>query len=106
MVVDDWLRNEATSAWFVIWGCAGMLMAVSLYILTDVFVVLAHRLLNPYVLMALAPAMILGLAEPTSIGSTLLLLGMILGTNFVLYGFLGLLVCAVWSLFRPRTTGP
>jgi hypothetical protein len=77
---------------------------VALYILGIALALLAHRLINPYVLFTLAPAMILGLAEPTSIGSTLLLLGIVLGTNFVLYGFLGLLLCGAWSWFRPSTT--
>jgi hypothetical protein len=77
--------------WFVISVGAGVSIAVALYILGSVLAPLAHRFINPYVMFALAPAMILGLAEPTSIGSTLLLLGIVLGTNFVLYGLLGLL---------------
>jgi hypothetical protein len=89
--------------WFVISGGVGILVPVVLYTFGIVFAVRAHRLLNPHVLFTLAPGMILGLAEPTSMGSTLLLLGIVFGTNFLLYGLLGLLLCWVWSRFRNGT---
>jgi hypothetical protein len=92
--------------WFVISGGVGVSVAVALYILGGVLALLAHRFINPYILFTLAPAMILGLAEPTSIGSTLVLLGIVLGTNFVLYGLLGVLLCWAWSWFRHGAARP
>jgi hypothetical protein len=85
--------------WFVISGGVGVATVVALYVLS----VLTLFALSPYVLFALAPGMILLLADPTSIGSNLLFLGIILGTNFVLYGLLGMLLCWAWSRFRRGT---
>lgn len=86
--------------WFVISGGVGVLVAISLYGLGSILALRTNSFFNPYVLLALAPAMILGLAEPTSVGSTLLLVGIVLGTNFVLYGLLGVLLCGIGTLFR------
>jgi hypothetical protein len=90
--------------WFVICGGVGVLVAVALYLLGSMHAVRTSGFFNPYVIFVLAPAMILGLAEPTSIGSKLSLLGIVLGTNFVLYGLLGLLLRGAWSWFPHGTT--
>lgn len=74
-----------------------MLVAVLLYVLG------AFSLTRPLVAHVgpvLCPAMILGLAEPSSPGVIALLLAIVFGTNFVLYGLVGLLLCGVWSLFH------
>ena len=85
-------------------GGVGILLAVCIYAASFALIILAHRLLNPYAMIVFAPAMILGLAEPTSIRSTLSLLAIVLGTNFVLYGILGLLLFGAWSLFQHLMT--
>jgi len=54
-------------------------------------------------MIVLAPAMILGLAEPTTLGSKLFILGIVLGTNFILYGLLGLVSFGARSLFQYLT---
>jgi uncharacterized membrane protein YesL len=88
----------------VISGSIGIFTAMALYISAFALAFLAHRSLNSHVIFALAPAMILGLADPTTLGGNLLLVGIVLGTNFVLYGFLGLALFGVWTLFRHLTT--
>lgn len=72
--------------WFLVSGCVGVLVAILLYVLG------AFAYSRPFVVHAasvLCPEMILGLAEPTSSGAILLLLGFVLGTNFLLYGVVG-----------------
>ncbi|HLM83267.1 MAG TPA: hypothetical protein VK302_21890 [Terriglobales bacterium] len=90
--------------WFASWGCIGVLVAMALYALGSIPALRTNSLFNPYIMLVLAPAMILGLAEPTTFGSKLFLLGMVFGTNFVLYGILGLLLCGVRSWFRHSPT--
>lgn len=51
-------------------------------------------------MLALAPASILGMAEPTTLTSKLFLLGIVLSPNFVIYGLVGLVLCGVRSLFQ------
>jgi len=88
----------------VVSGGVGVLTAVALYISGYALALLPHRVLNPFVMFVLAPAMILGLAEPTTLGGNLVLFGIVLGTNFVLFGLLGLVVFGARSLFRKIAT--
>ncbi len=93
-------KIKRPARWFLISGLVGILTAVLLYGLG------AFSLSRPIVLHVapvLCPAMILGLAEPSSSGAITLLLAIVLGTNFVLYGIVGLLLCGAWSLFRPAS---
>jgi hypothetical protein len=94
---------KSLARWFVVSGSGGVLIAVSLYISGYALALLAHRALNPYLMIVLAPAMILGLAEPTTLGSKLFILGIVLGTNFILYGLLGLVSFGARSLFQYLT---
>ena len=89
--------------WFLVWGGVGILVAAILYALGSVP---GLRITNPNIMLVLAPAMVLGLAEPNTLGSKLLLLGIVFGTNFVLYGLLGLLLRGAWSWFRHSPTTP
>jgi hypothetical protein len=89
---------------FLLCGCVGVLAAVAVYALGNVPLLRTNIFFNPYVMLILAPASILGLAEPTTLGDTAFLLGIVFGTNFVLYGLLGLALFGVWSFFRPPTT--
>jgi hypothetical protein len=82
--------------WFWIAGCVGVLVAIVLYILgafsyTRLFVV--H--IAPF----LCPEMILGLSEPTTPAAIVLLLAFVFGTNFILYGLFGFILCGVWTWF-------
>jgi hypothetical protein len=90
--------------WFLLCGCVGAFAAVAVYALGSVPSLRTNVIFNPYVMMTLAPASILGLAEPTTFGDTAFLLGIVLATNFVLYGLLGLVLFGVWSFFRRPTT--
>lgn len=89
---------------FFISGRVGAFAAIAVYVLGSIPFVRTNVVFNPYLMLALAPASILGLAEPTSAGATVFLLGFVLLANFVLYGVAGLILCGVWSLFRRRTT--
>ena len=87
--------------WFVISGCIGVIVAIALYALGTVpdarpFVVHAASIL--------CPEMILGLAEPSGPVAIGLLLAFVFGTNFVLYGLVGLLACGARSWFRRDPT--
>lgn len=92
--------------WVVISGSVGMLMAAIIYALSNISALRTNILFNPYLILALAPATILGLAEPTTLTSKLIIYGIVFGTNFVLYGFLGLLLYGVQSWFRYCATAP
>ncbi|MGA9989752.1 MAG: hypothetical protein WBP69_18405 [Terriglobales bacterium] len=81
----------------------GILAAAAVYALGSIRAVRANDLFNPDIMVALAPATILGLAEPSSPGEIALLLAIVFATNFVLYGIVGLLLCGAWSLFRPAS---
>ena len=88
---------------FLLCGCVGAFAAVAVYVLGSVPSLRTNVVFNPYVMMTLAPASILGLAEPTTFADTAFLLGIVPGTNFVLYGLLGLVLFRVWSFFRRPT---
>ena len=92
--------------WVVISGSVGVLMAAIIYALGNISTLRTNVLFNPYLILALAPATILGLAEPTTLASKLILFGIVFSTNFVLYGFLGLLLYGVQSWIRYRATAP
>lgn len=84
--------------WFWITGCIGVLVAIALYILGAFHYT---RYFAVQIASVFCPEMILGLAEPSSPGAVLLLLAWVFATNFVLYGALGLLLCAAWSWGGP-----
>ena len=93
--------------WFFVAGSIGVLTAIAMYALGAV------RVTRPFVVRAvpyLCPEMILGLAEPSSPGAILLLLGWVFATNFVIYGLAGLLLFggrAGLGALRPlRRSGP
>ncbi len=89
---------------FLIWGIVGIFAALAVYASGSIPSLRTNVVFNPNLMLALAPASIIGLAEPTSAHETMFLLGFVLLTNFVLYGLAGLILCAVWSVFRRRTT--
>jgi hypothetical protein len=50
------------------------------------------RSLNPFLLLALWPTAVFGMADPEEVWLKLILLTLVFGGNFVLYGVLGLLL--------------
>ena len=87
---------------FLISGAVGIFAAVAVYALGSIPALRTNFIFLPYLMLAFAPASILGLAEPTTVSSTVFLLGIVFGANFVLYGLVGFILCVVWSLFRLR----
>jgi uncharacterized membrane protein YesL len=85
--------------WFLISGSVGVLVAATLFGLNSLQMLHIPVHFNFYVILTLAPAMILGMAEPTSIWSELALFAIVFATNFVLYGILGLILCGIRSCF-------
>ena len=92
------------ASWFLTSGTVGVVAAIVVYVLGSIPALRTNSVFNPYVFLALAPASILGLAEPTTLATKVFLLGIVLGTNFVIYGLVGLILCGAWSLFRPHVT--
>jgi hypothetical protein len=90
--------------WLVVSGLVGVLVAAAIYVLGTIHLVRMSTIFNPYVILALAPAWILGMANPTTLWERVILWGIVLCTNFVLYGVLGLILNGAWSLFHHRTT--
>ena len=88
--------------WFLSSGTVGIFAAVAVYALGNISLLRQHTIFNPYLMLALAPASILGLAEPTTVGDTMVLLGIVFSTNFVPYGLVGSILCGAWSMFRDR----
>ena len=86
--------------WFLVSGGIGVLVVTALYALAAIPIVQTNEVFNPYAILVLAPAMILGMAEPTAPGDIAQLLVIVFSTNFALYGLLGLLLCGVSFLFR------
>jgi len=86
--------------WFVISGSVGVVVAAALYALNALLMLLHIGAdINFFVILILAPATILGMAEPTSIWAELVLFVIVFATNFVLYGSVGLILCGIWSCF-------
>lgn len=100
----DSMRRVAS--WFSISGTIGVLAAMAVYALGSIPAVRTNFFFNPYVMLALSPASILGLAEPTTLTSELFFLGIVLGSNFIVYGLVGAILCGVRSLLRHRITAP
>jgi hypothetical protein len=86
-------RTKRLFRYFWIAGGLGVLVAISLYALGAFH---HTRYFAVRVASVLCPEMIIGMAEPTSSGAVLLLLAWVFGTNFVLYGILGLLLGGAW----------
>jgi hypothetical protein len=85
---------------YIISGIIGILAALLAYSLGSISAVGTNEVFNPYILFTLAPGMILGIADPQSRAGILVLLGIVFGTNFVLYGTVGLLLWEGWSWYR------
>jgi len=75
--------------WFWIAGCIGVAVAIGLYVLGSFHYTRRLAVRAAYLL---CPEMILGLAEPNSPEAIFLLLAWVLGTNFLLYGIIGVLL--------------
>jgi len=82
--------KRTIARWFIFSGCLGVAVALGLYALGSVDTVRTRGLVDAHVQKTLAPAMILGLAEPKTFGEKTTLLLVVLGSNFILYGALGL----------------
>jgi len=89
--------------WFVVSGATGVLVALILYFLG--YFSFTRPILESLA-PTLCPAIFLGNAEPTSLGEVVLLLSIVLGANFVLYGFVGILFCSSWNWIRNRSKTP
>jgi hypothetical protein len=85
---------------FLVSGFVGLFVALTVYVLGSMRAVRTNDLLNPYILLMLAPGMILGLADPHSTAGILMLFGIVFGTNFLLYGVVGVLLWEAWSWLR------
>ena len=88
--------------WFLISGTVGIIAAVAVYALGSIPALHRNFIFLPYLMLALAPASILGLAEPITVSDTVYLLAIVFGTNFVQYGFVGSILCGAWSMLRDR----
>jgi len=93
--MTKWIKGPAQ--WFLISGCVGIVVAIALYLLGSISY---SRHSVVLVSSVLCPGMILGLAEPTTPAAIALLLAFVFGTNFVLYGSAGLILCGAWTSFR------
>jgi|HubBroStandDraft_1064217.scaffolds.fasta_scaffold1121632_1 hypothetical protein len=91
---------KMAAKWFVVSGATGVLVPLILYVLGYFSIT---RQFAASLAFALCPAIFLGNAEPTSLGEVALLLSIVLGANFVLYGFMGFIFCGVWTWIRNRS---
>jgi hypothetical protein len=85
---------------FLISGAIGVCVALVLYASSAIPILGVKVRMNPYIMLVLVPASILGLAEPTTLRANLLLIGIVLSTNFFLYGVVGLALFAVSWVVR------
>lgn len=87
--------------WLFVSGLIGVLAAVVVYALGAIPALRMNIIFN-YLSLVLAPASILGLANPLTLHDSLLIVGIVLCTNFLWYGLLGLIVYGVLFLFQRR----
>jgi len=90
--------------WLFVSGLVGVLTAVVVYALGAIPALRINILFN-YLSLALVPASILGLANPLTLRDNLLIIGIVLCINFLLYGILGLIVYGALLLFRAGGPG-
>jgi hypothetical protein len=88
------IRLSGLPRWFLLSGCVGVLVALTLA------AVGTSRIVSPSILLTLWPPSIFGIAEPTTPSDKIVLAIIEFGGNFVLYGVVGTLIG--WG-FRRRT---
>jgi hypothetical protein len=81
--------------WFLVSGCVGLVVALSLATLAG------SLQLNPRLLLVLWPISVIGLAEPSGLTDKIIFGALEFGGNFVLYGVIGILI----AICLPRATG-
>jgi hypothetical protein len=84
--------------WFLIAGCIGIVLAVILSVL------LSHDLVPAGLVIALWPTSILGLVDPSNLRDQVITGFFTYGGNFLLYGFLGLLIWRATSRRKVNRT--
>lgn len=89
-------RRSGLGRWFLVWGCLGVLVALTLMALG------ARHIVSPTVLLVLWPSSIAGMADPSTLSDKILVALFEFGGNFILYGVIGTLV----GLCFPRKPSP
>jgi uncharacterized membrane protein HdeD (DUF308 family) len=82
--------------WFLLSGCLGVLVALTLIAIP------ARYVISPKILLVLWPSSIAGIADPSTLSDKLLVALFEFGGNFILYGVVGTLV----GLCFPRKPSP
>ena len=89
-------RTRLFSRWFLVSGCLGVLVALTLMATT------ARHVVGPTVLLVLWPASIAGIVDPSTLSDKILVAMFEFGGNFLLYGLIGTLA-AVFFRRNPGT---
>jgi hypothetical protein len=79
-------RMSGPARWFLLFGCVGLLVAVTLAAIAT------SRMVSPIILVAQWPHSIVGIADPTNPSDKILFAVIEFGGNFILYGVVGTLV--------------
>ena len=89
-------RTTGLGRWFLVSGCLGVLVALTLVVPGT------SHIVHPTVLMVLWPPSIAGMADPSTLSDKILVALFEFGGNFILYGVIGALV----GLCFPRKPSP
>lgn len=83
--------------WFLVSGCFGVLVAMTLMVISTRYVI------SPKVLLVLWPPSLAGFANPSTLPGIILVALVEFGGNFILYGAMGTLVglCFRWKPNSP-----
>jgi hypothetical protein len=83
--------------WFLVSGCFGVLVALTLMAISTRYVI------SPKILLVLWPSSIAGLADPSTLSDKITVAVFEFGGNFILYGAMGTLVglCFCWKPNSP-----
>lgn len=93
------IRLRGLKAWFLVSGCIGVIVALTLATIAS------NRSLNPMLLLTLWPPSIVGLADPTTVSGKILIGTFEFGGNFLLYGVIGTALGVIFRL-SSRATNP
>jgi hypothetical protein len=77
------LRLRDLKAWFLVSGCIGIMVALVLAEMGS------NRSLNPMLVLTLWPPSIVGVADPTTVSTKILIGAFEFGGNFLIYGLIG-----------------
>jgi hypothetical protein len=86
VVVCGGLFVKRLRCWFLVFGCLGVLIALTLTAIST------RHIIKPRILLVLWPPALAGLANPSTLSDKIIVAAFEFGGNFILYGAIGTVV--------------